>query len=74
MEDPATGEDVAYDVKRRLVSFNGATQSHETAPYTGERFTCVWYTSTIGSTGAEILPLSEQIGATLRMAVAAGKT
>ena len=47
MENLATGEDVAHDVKRRLVSFNGAKQPHETAPYTGERFTCVWYTSTI---------------------------
>ena len=30
--------------------FNGATQAHETKPYHGERFTVVYYTSTIQPT------------------------
>ena len=51
VENPTTGEEVAHDVRRRLVSFNGAKQPHETAPYTGERYTCVWYTSTISPAG-----------------------
>ena len=33
-----------------LPRFNGATQAHETKPYHGERFTVVYYTSTIQPT------------------------
>ena len=48
VERPGGGQpEVAHDIKGKLVSFNGATQPHETAPFTGERYTLVWYQTTI---------------------------
>ena len=47
VEDEGGGRERVYNVKSQLVSFNGATQPHETKAYTGERFTIVYYTSTI---------------------------
>jgi hypothetical protein len=35
------------DLKSRFVKFNGKTQPHETAPFCGERYTLVYYTSDI---------------------------
>lgn len=35
------------DLKSRFVKFNGKTQPHETAPFTGDRYTLVYYTSDI---------------------------
>jgi hypothetical protein len=35
------------DLHSTFVMFNGKTQPHETAPFTGERFTLVYYTSDI---------------------------
>jgi hypothetical protein len=35
------------DLKSTFVMFNGKTQPHETLPFTGERFTLVYYTSDI---------------------------
>ena len=47
VEREGGGGEREFDVRSKLVSFNGATQAHETKPYTGERFTVVYYTSTI---------------------------
>jgi hypothetical protein len=51
VEQEGGGNEKVYGVKSKLVSFNGATQAHETKPYTGERFTVVYYTSTIKPSG-----------------------
>jgi hypothetical protein len=42
-----TTMDKYLNLKSRFVKFNGKTQPHETAPFTGERFTLVYYTSDI---------------------------
>mmetsp|Transcript_23158 Transcript_23158/g.82718 ORF Transcript_23158/g.82718 Transcript_23158/m.82718 type:complete len:144 (-) Transcript_23158:145-576(-) len=37
------GAPTIVDIKHRLVSFDGKTQPHETQPFTGTRFTAVFY-------------------------------
>lgn len=46
-ENGAIAMDKYLNLKSRFVKFNGKTQPHETAPFTGERFTLVYYTSDI---------------------------
>jgi hypothetical protein len=43
-----------YNLHRTFVLFNGREQPHETLPFTGERYTLVYYTS-------DIIPKSEHI-------------
>lgn len=48
VEQPGGGKpEVTLDLKSQFVKFNGKTQPHETAPFKGERFTLVYYTSDI---------------------------
>lgn len=42
-----TNRDKYLDLKSKFVKFNGKTQPHETAPFTGDRYTLVYYTSDI---------------------------
>lgn len=43
----SSSTDRYLDLKSRFVKFNGKTQPHETAPFTGDRYTLVYYTSDI---------------------------
>jgi hypothetical protein len=48
VEPPGGGQpETLLDLHSNFVMFNGKTQPHETAPFTGERFTLVYYTSDI---------------------------
>ena len=48
VEPPGGGDTEAIlDCHSKFVKFNGKTQPHETAPFKGERFTLVYYTSDI---------------------------
>ena len=48
VEPPGGGRpETTLDCQSKFVMFNGKTQPHETAPFTGERFTLVYYTSDI---------------------------
>lgn len=48
VEPPGGGvPEMELDLKSRFVQFNGKTQPHETMPFSGERFTLVYYTSDI---------------------------
>ena len=48
VEPPGGGTpEMELDLKSRFVKFNGKTQPHETIPFSGERFTLVYYTSDI---------------------------
>jgi hypothetical protein len=42
-----SSSDRYLDLKSRFVKFNGKTQPHETASFTGDRYTLVYYTSDI---------------------------
>lgn len=48
VEPPGGGDaETMLDCQSKFVKFNGKTQPHETAPFQGERFTLVYYTSDI---------------------------
>jgi hypothetical protein len=52
-----------HDVHRTFVLFNGKEQPHETLPFTGERYTLVYYTS-------DIVPKTTAIGGSSSSSVA----
>lgn len=43
----AISNDMYLNLKSRFVKFDGKKQPHETAPFTGDRYTLVYYTSDI---------------------------
>ena len=50
IEPRGGGKAKSFDLWKKFVSFNGAEQPHETADFAGERYTAVFYTSTMSNT------------------------